>query len=296
MSISELVESEGYKKFMGKLYGFGAAVVLVGALFKIQHYPGASLMLVVGLLTEALIFFFSAFEPLHEEIDWTLVYPELAGLDEIEENVKVSKTESVAKGKTAIERFDELLEKSGGDNLFEKLGVSLGALNNTAKNLTDISDATVATDNYAKSMNAAAGSVGNLINTYEKSAESINGATSKIANSISTSGESYQTLISGLNSSFESIGKNATEQSKQQELLAKNLSALNSVYEMQLKNSDSNLQATEHITSGINKIMQDLKDTASDVAQYKDEISKLSKNLAALNTVYGNMLSAMNVK
>lgn len=296
MSISELVESEGYKKFMGKLYGFGAAVVLVGALFKIQHYPGASIMLVIGLLTEALIFFFSAFEPLHEEIDWTLVYPELAGLDEIEENVKVSKTESVAKGKTAIERFDELLEKSGGENLFEKLGASLGALNNTAKNLTDISDATVATDNYAKSMNAAAGSVGNLINTYEKSAESINGATSKIANSISTSGESYQTLISGLNSSFESIGKNATEQSKQQELLAKNLSALNSVYEMQLKNSDSNLQATEHITSGINKIMQDLKDTASDVAQYKDEISKLSKNLAALNTVYGNMLSAMNVK
>ena len=65
---------------------------------------------------------------------------------------------------------------------------------------------------------------------------------------------------------------------------------------MQLKNSDTNLQATEQITSGINKIMVDLKDTASDVAQYKDEIAKLSKNLAALNTVYGNMLSAMNVK
>ena len=87
MSISELVESEGYKKFMGKLYGWGASVVIIGALFKIQHYPGASPMLVVGLSVEALIFFFSAFEPLHEEIDWTLVYPELAGLDEIEEGV-----------------------------------------------------------------------------------------------------------------------------------------------------------------------------------------------------------------
>jgi len=299
MSISELVESEGYKKFMGKLYGWGAAVVIVGALFKIQHYPGAGPMLVTGLTVEALIFFFSAFEPLHEELDWTLVYPELAGLDEIEEGVghkMAGKVAEVKGGKTAIERFDELLEKAGGENLFEKLGTSLGSLNNTAKNLTDISGATVATENYAKSMNSAAGSIGTLITTYEKSAESINGATSKIANSISTSGESYQTLIQGLNNSFESIGKNATEQSKQQELLAKNLSALNSVYEMQLKNSGSNLEATEHITSGINKIMTDLKDTANDVAQYKDEISKLSKNLSALNTVYGNMLSAMNVK
>jgi len=298
MSISELVESEGYKKFMGKLYGWGASVVIVGALFKIQHYPGASPMLVVGLSVEALIFFFSAFEPLHEEIDWTLVYPELAGLDEIEEGVgKIAgKAAEVKTGKTAIERFDELLEKAGGENLFEKLGTSLGSLNSTAKNLTDISGATVATENYAKSMNSAAGSIGTLINTYEKSAETINGATSKIASNISTSGESYQTLIQGLNTSLQSIGTNATEQSKQQELLAKNLSALNSVYEMQLKNSGSNLQATEHITSGINKIMQDLKDTAGDVAQYKDEISKLSKNLSALNTVYGNMLSAMNVK
>src|ERR1035437_2118818 len=298
MSISELVESEGYKKFMGKLYGWGASVVIVGALFKIQHYPGASPMLVVGLSVEALIFFFSAFEPLHEELDWTLVYPELAGLDEIEEGVgKIAgKTADVKVGKTAIERFDELLEKAGGENLFEKLGTSLGSLNNTAKNLTDISGATVATENYAKSMNSAAGSIGTLITTYEKSAETINGATSEIATSISTSGESYQTLIQGLNTSLQSIGTNATEQSKQQELLAKNLSALNSVYEMQLKNSGSNLQATEHITSGINKIMQDLKDTAGDVAQYKDEISKLSKNLSALNTVYGNMLSAMNVK
>jgi len=297
MSISELVESEGYKKFMGKLYGWGASVVIVGALFKIQHYPGAGPMLVVGLSVEALIFFFSAFEPLHEEIDWTLVYPELAGLDEIEEGVggKMAGKNEV-KGKTAIERFDELLEKSGGDNLFEKLGTSLSSLNNTAKNLTDISDATVATDNYAKSMNSAAGSVGNLVNSYEKSAETINGATSKIANSISTSGEGYQSLLQGLNSSLVSIGDNVTEQSKQQAALSKNLAALNSVYEMQLKNSDSNLQETEHITSGINKIMQDLKDTASDVAQYKDEISKLSKNLSALNTVYGNMLSAMNVK
>ncbi|NLF43778.1 MAG: gliding motility protein GldL, partial [Bacteroidales bacterium] len=69
---------------MAKLYGWGAAVVIVGALFKIEHFPGASIMLIVGLGIEALIFFFSAFEPPHAEPDWTLVYPELAGIDPID--------------------------------------------------------------------------------------------------------------------------------------------------------------------------------------------------------------------
>ena len=80
MNITELVESKGWKNFMAKLYGWGASIVIIGALFKIQHLPGSGFMLTIGLGTEALIFFFSAFEPVHEEIDWTLVYPELAGM------------------------------------------------------------------------------------------------------------------------------------------------------------------------------------------------------------------------
>ena len=81
MSGNSLFASKKWKNFMAKLYGFGAAVVIVGALFKIQHWPGAGLMLIVGLGTEAVIFIFSAFEPLHEEYDWTLVYPELGGIE-----------------------------------------------------------------------------------------------------------------------------------------------------------------------------------------------------------------------
>jgi hypothetical protein len=75
MGITELVQSSGWKSFTAKLYGFGASIVMVGALFKIMHWTGAGVALTAGLLTEAVIFFFSAFEPLHEELDWTLVYP-----------------------------------------------------------------------------------------------------------------------------------------------------------------------------------------------------------------------------
>ena len=82
--IDNLVRSKGYKTFMGYLYGWGAAVVIIGALFKIMHWPGANIMLIAGMGTETVIFFLSAFEPPHKEWEWSLVYPELAGM--IDEN------------------------------------------------------------------------------------------------------------------------------------------------------------------------------------------------------------------
>src|SRR6266550_382123 len=88
-----------WKSFMAKLYGFGAAIVIVGAMFKIMHWPGAGPMLVVGLSTEAVIFFFSAFEPPHEEVDWSLVYPELAGMhgeEDGHERIEAKKSGSIS--------------------------------------------------------------------------------------------------------------------------------------------------------------------------------------------------------
>lgn len=324
MSVTELVESDGYKKFMAKVYGFGASIVLIGALFKIQHYPGASIMLIIGLLTEAFIFFFSAFEPIHEELDWTLVYPELAGLDEIEENVSSKKTSQ--QDGTALQKFDELLEKGKlGPELFSKLGANLEALNTNVSGISDISNASIATESYVANVNKAAGSADNLAGAFSNSASKISASVDAItetskqtadaiilsgnksseliaksaqetASIIESSGKSYQQLLEGLNANFGSIGDNSKAQAVQQEALTKNLSALNAVYELQLKNSSTNLEATEKITHGINNIMTDLKNTADDVTKYKAEISKLSQNLSALNTVYGNMLSAMSIK
>ncbi|MCL2327508.1 MAG: gliding motility protein GldL [Bacteroidetes bacterium] len=327
MSISELVEGEGYKKFMAKVYGWGASVVLLGALFKIQHYPGASLMLIVGLSTEALIFFFSAFEPLHEELDWTLVYPELAGLDEVEDGVSGKRVEGGGhSGGTALQKFDELLEQGKlGPELFERLGDNLESLNTNVQNIGELTNTAVATDSFVSNVNKAADSASNLAGAFTastsrmnetfdviassskqtaeaiaqagmKSSQIIETSASQTASIIANSGSSYHQLLEGLNANFASIGDSSKEQAVQQDALTKNLSALNAVYELQLKNSSGNLESTERITSGINTIMEDLKATADDVAKYKTEISKLSQNLATLNTVYGNMLSAMSIK
>ena len=336
MSISELVETDGWKKFMAKVYGWGASVVMVGALFKIQHYPGAGPMLVVGLLTEAVIFFFSAFEPVHAEIDWTLVYPELIPTPEGEDIQDVQDTTPLTtflkdklsgkieggvggpggkEGGSALEKFDELLEKGKlGEDMFVRLGNNLEALNNNVSSMSDIANAAVATNSYVENINNANNSVSSMTGAFDSIAESakqtansiaesgskssqlISASAEKTADIIATSGQSYQQLLEGLNTNFSSIGDSTKAQAEQQEALTKNLSALNAVYEMQLQNSNKNLTATEEITSGINSIMSDLKSTANDVAQYKAEISKLSQNLSALNTVYGNMLNAMSIK
>jgi len=289
MSITEIVESEGYKKSMSKVYGWGAAVVILGALFKIQHWPGASIMLIAGLGTEALIFFLSAFEPLHEELDWTLVYPELAGLEEIDEGIG----NSITKNEAELNPREELNKMLDAATLeFGKLGDGMVNFKKTIDNMSDITDATVATESYAKNVKVAASSVEKLGASYDKSATAIN-ATSDI---VSKSGENYKTLLESLNKNFQSIGSNSSAQAEQQELLTQNLSALNAVYELQLKSSNDNLQATESVSSGITNIVKDLKSTAEDVAKYKNEVAKLSTNLSALNNVYGNILTAMNVK
>ena len=111
MGITELVQSSGWKSFTAKLYGFGASVVIIGALFKIMHWPGSGVALTAGLLIEAIIFFFSAFEPLHEELDWTLVYPELAGMSDPDE-IDEYKEQAIADRNVGLQKFDELFEQS----------------------------------------------------------------------------------------------------------------------------------------------------------------------------------------
>ena len=122
MGLNELVRSNGYKQFMAKLYGWGASVVILGALFKIMHFPGAGPMLIAGMGTEALIFFMSAFEPLHVDYNWALVYPELAVGDDIPESGKgKDKAKKNLPQGTPTQQVDKMLEEAKiGPELIER--------------------------------------------------------------------------------------------------------------------------------------------------------------------------------
>ncbi len=162
--------SKAWKNFMAKLYGIGAAVVIIGALFKIQHWPGANAMLIVGLGTEAFIFFFSAFEPPHEDPDWSLVYPELAhghgGDDEDEEDELPTLT--LDDDRPVTEQLDDMLEQAKiGPELIRSLGDGMRSLGEQASKLSEVSDAAVVTNEYVDSIKSATTRVGTLSESYE---------------------------------------------------------------------------------------------------------------------------------
>jgi gliding motility-associated protein GldL len=264
MGLAQLTQGKKFKNFMAKLYGWGASIVILGALFKIQHWEGAGLMLTVGLVTEAVIFFFSAFEPPHEDVDWSLVYPELAGIHEPGADRKKKKVDPVA------QELDRLMaEAKIGPDLIHSLGTGLKSLGENTAQLADLSSATVATDNYVKNVETASKSVGDLAGAYSKATDAMN--------SLSSSSDDVKIYSDQVSSA------------------GKNLAALNSVYELQLQDSNKHLQETAKFYDGIHDLMASLNESVSDTKKYKEEVQKLAQNLTSLNTVYGNMLSAMNV-
>lgn len=242
--------SKQWKNFMAKLYGWGAAIVIIGALFKIQHWEGASLMLILGLGTEAFIFFMSAFEKPHEEPDWSLVYPQLAtgeGAD-----------------RTPTQQLDDMLSKASIDsNMITKLGDGMRHLGEQASKMGEVADASVAAKGYSDSLVKASNRVDELSSTYEEVSEGLTGLVKASAEGASTG--------AGLAKMNE------------------NLNSLNDMYEGQLAQMHQNRELFE----GIGELMKNLNDSVEDTKVYKENISELAKNLASLNTVYGNMLNAM---
>lgn len=290
MSMSEFLESTAWKKTMAKVYGIGASVVIVGALFKIMHWPFAGLLLTIGLSVEALIFFISAFEPLHEELDWTLVFPELGGLDP---NDEINNPALVKAGKVPVAQggglsdIDRLLLK-GVDNdekLFEKLGQGLKSLTQTATALSDISNATAATKEYSESMKSASVAVsqvaqgaGQLGEAYRQSSEELNYSVGNLSDAYKKITQSLSVDID-----FSTVNKGNASYSEKLEVLNKNLTALNAIFELQLE-------------GGLDQMMDDIATGVKASHRYKEELTQLGNRLEKLNVVYGNMLSAMNVK
>lgn len=192
MNITELVQSPRWKKFMGYVYGWGASVVLIGALFKIQHYPMAGTLLTVGMTVEAIIFFFSAFEPPHEQPDWSLVYPELIGLEPKERvggGVQVE----------GLEQLQLLLEKiSVEPDKISHLSQGLAKLTNAANNLSNLSEAATVTNGYIQSLQKASESMGEFSTKYadstldlSNSAQELSNTYKQTASTIASSGEGF---------------------------------------------------------------------------------------------------------
>ena len=310
MNITELVESPRWKRFMGYVYGWGASVVLLGALFKIQHWPHAGTLLTVGMLTEVIIFFFSAFEPPHEEPDWSLVYPELIGLDPRERE-----------GGLKVEGLDELqsfLENVCVDsNKLTNLSQGLGKLSDAAERIADMSEAAVATEGYIETLRNASESVSTLSDSYNTSSQDISESATQLsqsynqlANDVSNNGRefsdkvqesgdqllnTYEDFKTSLNGNFSHISDSGKNYAESMSTLNEKLSSLNSVFELQLKHSNDQIDEGRRVQENFNEIVENLNVTLDNTKVYRQETEALNDRLSALNSVYGNMLSALDI-
>jgi gliding motility-associated protein GldL len=271
-------ESRQWKNIMKYIYGLGASVVIIGALFKILHLPGANIMLIVGLGTEALIFAISVLEPIHEEIDWSKVYPELAEEDEFSdlEELKLEGEEedSRAIGHGGSGNFlgeaDSALKKAKlGPEFLESLSESLEGLKNNVSQLSGITDATLATEEYSSKIKQAAQKVDVLNSKYETTVD----AMSQFSNSI----------------------EDARAYHEQVQAVTRNLSSLNAVYELELQDAQAHLRTMNQFFGSLSSAMNNMVEASKDTEQYKKEVSQLTQNLHSLNVIYGNMLTAMNL-
>jgi gliding motility-associated protein GldL len=256
-----------FKTIMPKVYGIGAAVVIVGALFKIQHYPGAGVMLGIGLGTEAVIFFLSAFEPPHAEPDWSKVYPELA--DDYSGPINKPAVRSASgQGDSVSQKLDHMLESAKiGPELIEGLGKGMASLANNVKAMSNLSNAAVATDEYSKNVSSASKALLDMNKSYAQTAS----AMGEMANA-STDAKEYHSQVQNI---------------------TKNLGALNSVYELELQDANSHLKAMNKFYANVAGVMESMEKAGKGSEKFSQELQKLTGNLTSLNSVYGSMLTAM---
>jgi len=254
-----------------KLTSVGAAIVIIGALFKIMHWPGAGLALTVGLLTEAFLFFIGAFQPAappEAHYEWERVYPELAGGAAAAKPAKNGAKEGAA----AIVGIDKLLGAAGLDEkAFKNFGSGMKNLETSVSQIKNLSDTQVATEAFTKTTKDATASLSNLNKSY-------------------TGLVSSMTQMAG---SSKGAADNAKEYHSQVQKAAKSLASLNAVYEMELKDADAHIKAMNKFYGNLAGAMSNMADASKESEVFKKQMSQLTGNMTSLNTIYGNMLSAM---
>jgi len=254
---------------INNVVSWGATVVIVGLLFKIQHWPYGGFFISLGLGMEAFLFAILGFQRETTDIDWTRAYPELS--DEYKGELPVASSRAAVgtgsySNTAALDKM--MAEAKIGPELIQSLGEGLRTFGDKVSAISRVTDAGNATVAFTDKVKTATESYDKLSVAFEKAS----------ANLAEMAGSSIDS-------------KNYHEQVNN---MAKNLSALNAVYELELQDSSNHLKAMNKFYTDMEGTMQNFNESVDGSQQFKVEVDKLAKNLSSLNAVYGNMLSAMN--
>lgn len=257
-----------YGNIMPKIYGLGAAVVIVGAMFKLEGWAGATPMLIAGLSTEALIFAFSAFEPKGKD---------LAEIMERSFPAKPLEPKKNPQGeKVDLKKMLKDANITGED--FKNLGAGMNNLSNSAKGLADLSNAAVASSTYADNAKKASETLGKMNQSYANTANALG----DMAKAAKGTGE-YQGQLKEAVGQYQAQLQNASKQ----------LTALNNVYKEELNDSQAHVKAIKSFYANIDTALAGVGAATKEAEEFKGVMAKLNSNVNSLNKVYGAMLSAM---
>jgi len=259
-------KTKSFKTLKNMLFGVGAAVVIIGAWAKILHLPIANVMLTAGLLTEAFIFIISGIVPPEPDYYWEKYYP---GLDNYDPDAASAAAPAATGNKKSISaEMDKMLDAAKIDqNLVTRFGDNLKHFADNVGKMGALTDATVASNEFAGAAKGAAGALNGVKDSFTSAAEGM----AKLAGA---SGE-------------------ASKYHEQVQSATKNLAALNAVYEMELQDTNTHLKTMNKFIGNLSTAMTSLEGSLADTEKFKSQMGGLAGNLEKLNGIYGNMLSAM---
>ena len=284
--------SPSIRRFVGVAYSLGAAVVIIGAMFKILHLPLAGIILGVGMTVEAVLFALGAFDKPHKEYEWEKVFDfEIDGAPGVIGAGGGGGFGAVSGGSSeshAVLKVDSLKDED-----MVSLSEGIRNLSDTAQQLNSLTDAIKPSDDFLKNITEAS----KATDSYVKTQSALNASAQKLA-------ASYE----GIGGDVESVVKNTKQYADKIEGINKNLSSVNSLYEIHLKNIHSqseilNAQSEQFrtVSGELNSVVEDVqkirasaKTIADETEKYKDGTAQLAKQVAALNQVYGNMLNSLS--
>ncbi|MFR9165732.1 MAG: gliding motility protein GldL [Dysgonomonas sp.] len=291
-TIEKYLASEKGRRFFHVAYSIGASIVIIGALFKINHYPLGTEILMIGMITEALIFALSAFDTPSKDYKWEEVYPVLAN-DTISDD---------ADSDTSQQTVSPNIKGAGGSTVI--IGGGSGAKGFSDAGLSSLSPSSGGASVIGGGVIGGAVSVqdnAELNEASEKYAEQLNKATENMekfaeaTNSLAQMSDILLNSFKNVNSNSEGLGNNTQGYIVQMEALNRNLAGLNTIYEIQLKGVSGQIHTIEQINAGLDRIKRLYDGSLVDSSIFKNETEKMAHQLSELNRVYARMLQAMTV-
>ena len=311
-SIEKFLSWEGGQRLFNFAYSIGAAIVILGALFKLLHLQYGNLLLTIGMGTEVLMFILTAFDRPPREYKWEEVFPNLDP-DYNGERPDLSNVVIAKPGENAeeydedyVEEYEEEVEydEEGNEIVVAKSAPAVGASNvipsnlplseSETQSLTDsiarmaaaseqlakMADLTTATQQYLEQMAA----ISEEMNRLKETTQALNNVSDVLL-------KSYQAITEN----SENITQSSTGYVEQMQDLNRNIGGLNTIYEIQLKSVSSQLDSIDRVNRGIKDIRDMYEKSSQQSAQYCEETEKMARYMKQLNSVYEKMITAMTI-